>query len=193
MVWDRIHAEAPMVNPFFAPRSYVGDAHHPVIVYDYTPTRSRAGSAKSLEEYKGYLQADAYSVYDAFFKPQGMTEVGCSMHARRYLFKAWNTTRHGTGTAPHRTSLASGGAGQNAVVVGGPKVGTAPTATGSTTGKLDHFAPILRFGFRYPSNMPLRPSPAEGRFTSRLPHAETAQKRWRRLAQVPRPGRFSMH
>lgn len=29
-------------------------------------------------------QADAYSVYDAFFKPQrGMTEVGCWMHAPR--------------------------------------------------------------------------------------------------------------
>ena len=48
-----------------------------MIVYDYTPTRSRAGPAKFLEGYKGYLQADAYSVYDAFFKPQrGMTEVG---------------------------------------------------------------------------------------------------------------------
>ena len=68
---------------------YVGDAYHPVIVYDYTPTRSRAGPAKFLEGYKGYLQADAYSVYDAFFKSQrGMTEVGCWMHARRYFFKA---------------------------------------------------------------------------------------------------------
>ena len=68
---------------------YVGDAHHPVIVYDYTPTRSRAGPAKFLEGYKGYLQADAYSVYDAFFKgARGMIEVGCWMHARRYVFKA---------------------------------------------------------------------------------------------------------
>jgi transposase len=68
---------------------YVGDAHHPVIVYDYTPTRARAGPAKFLQGYTGYLQADAYSVYDAFFKPaRGMTEVGCWMHARRYFFKA---------------------------------------------------------------------------------------------------------
>jgi len=60
---------------------YVGDSHHPVIVYDYTPTRGRAGPAKFLEGYTGYLQADAYSVYDAFFKPQrGLTEVGCWMH-----------------------------------------------------------------------------------------------------------------
>jgi transposase len=81
---------------------YVGDVHHPVIVYDYTPTRSRAGPAKFLEGYKGYLQADAYSVYDAFFKPQrGMTEVGCWMHARRYVFKALESDEAHMGPALH--------------------------------------------------------------------------------------------
>ena len=81
---------------------YVGDAHHPVIVYDYTPTRSRAGPAKFLEGYQGYLQADAYSVYDAFFKPErGMTEVGCWMHARRYFFKALESDQPGMGPALH--------------------------------------------------------------------------------------------
>lgn len=81
---------------------YVGDAHHPVIVYDYTPTRSRAGPAKFLEGYKGYLQADAYSVYDAFFKSQrGMTEVGCWMHARRYFFNALESDEPHMGPALH--------------------------------------------------------------------------------------------
>ena len=81
---------------------YVGDSHHPVIVYDYTPTRSRAGPAKFLEGYTGYLQADAYSVYDAFFKPErGMTEVGCWMHARRYFFKALESDPEGMGPALH--------------------------------------------------------------------------------------------
>ena len=75
---------------------YVGDAHHPVIVYDYTPTRSRAGPAKFLEGYKGYLQADAYSVYDAFFKSvRGMTEVGCWMHYPEGISsRLWNLTNH---------------------------------------------------------------------------------------------------
>jgi transposase len=60
---------------------YVGDARHPVVVFDYTPTRARDGPAKFLEGYTGYLQADAYSVYDAFFKPaRGLIEVGCMMH-----------------------------------------------------------------------------------------------------------------
>ena len=38
-----------------------------MVIYDYTPTRG-AGWArqKFLEGYQGYLQADAYSVYDAF-------------------------------------------------------------------------------------------------------------------------------
>jgi transposase len=81
---------------------YVGDAHHPVIVYDYTPTRGRAGPAKFLEGYTGYLQADAYSVYDAFFKPaRGLTEVGCWMHARRYGFKALESDQQHMGPVLH--------------------------------------------------------------------------------------------
>ena len=81
---------------------YVGDRHHPVIVYDYTPTRSRAGPAKFLEGYTGYLQADAYSVYDAFFKAgRGLTEVGCWMHARRYFFNALETDEPRIGPALH--------------------------------------------------------------------------------------------
>jgi transposase len=81
---------------------YLGDAHHPVVVYDYTPTRARAGPAKFLEGYKGYLQADAYSVYDAFFKPErGMTEVGCWMHARRYFIRAAETDEPLMGPALH--------------------------------------------------------------------------------------------
>ena len=81
---------------------YVGDSHHPVIVYDYTATRGRAGPAKFLEGYKGYLQADAYSVYDAFFKPaRGLTEVGCWMHSRRYFFKALESDESRMGPALH--------------------------------------------------------------------------------------------
>src|SRR5215469_6468346 len=34
---------------------YYGDQHHPVIVYDYTATRARAGPEKFLQKYRGYL------------------------------------------------------------------------------------------------------------------------------------------
>jgi transposase len=69
---------------------YYGDTDHPVIVYDYTATRARAGPEKFLQGYRGYLQADAYGGYDAFFKDpaRGLTEVGCWAHARRYFHKA---------------------------------------------------------------------------------------------------------
>ena len=69
---------------------YYGDAEHPVIVYDYTATRERAGPEKFLKGYRGYLQADAYSAYDAFFKDEkrGLIEVACWAHARRYFHRA---------------------------------------------------------------------------------------------------------
>ena len=80
---------------------YYGDKDHPVIVYDYTPTRERAGPEKFLEGYRGYLQADAYSGYDAFFKDpgRGMVEVGCWAHARRYYHKALDSDQTRMGPA----------------------------------------------------------------------------------------------
>jgi len=66
--------------------TYVGDDQHPYTVYDYTPTRSRDGP----EEFRGYLQADAYSGYDHFYKQaeRGIVEVACWAHARRKFFEA---------------------------------------------------------------------------------------------------------
>jgi hypothetical protein len=80
---------------------YYGDKDHPVIVYDYTATRERAGPEKFLRTYRGYLQADAYGGYDAFFKDpaRGLTEVGCWAHARRYFHKALDSDPSRMGTA----------------------------------------------------------------------------------------------
>lgn len=59
-------------------------------VYDYTPTRKRAGPEKFLEPYHGYLQADAYAGYDALFTEpdRGLVEVACWAHARRKFYEA---------------------------------------------------------------------------------------------------------
>ena len=72
---------------------YVGDSDHPAVVYDYTPTRERAGPEKFLTSYKGYLQLDAYPAYDKFFTEPGreLVEVGCWAHARRHVFQARDT------------------------------------------------------------------------------------------------------
>jgi len=80
---------------------YYGDKDHPVIVYDYTATRERAGPEKFLEGYRGYLQADAYGGYDAFFKnpARGLIEVGCWAHARRHHYKALDSDQAHMGPA----------------------------------------------------------------------------------------------
>jgi transposase len=69
---------------------YVGDRYHPAVIYDYTATRERAGPERFLENYRGYLQADAYVAYDSFFTnpARGLIEVGCWSHARRHIYQA---------------------------------------------------------------------------------------------------------
>jgi hypothetical protein len=57
-------------------------------VYDYTESRNRDGPRRIFGGYTGYIQADAYKGYDAFFGPEGATEVACWAHGRRYFEKA---------------------------------------------------------------------------------------------------------
>jgi transposase len=67
---------------------YRGDRDHPHVVYDYTPDRSGEGPKRMLEGYQGYLQADAYSAYDALYAGKTIIEVGCWAHARRKFDEA---------------------------------------------------------------------------------------------------------
>jgi transposase len=70
--------------------TYVGDDAHPYTVYDYTPNRSRDGPEAFLQEFRGFLQADAYSGYDHFYEDtqRGIEEVACWAHVRRKFFEA---------------------------------------------------------------------------------------------------------
>jgi len=69
---------------------YVGDRHHPAVVFDYTPTRERAGPELFLKHFRGYLQADAYVAYESFFidPKRGLVELACWAHARRHFHNA---------------------------------------------------------------------------------------------------------
>jgi len=80
---------------------YCGDKDHPVILYDYTATRERAGPEEFLKGYRGHIQADAYGGYDAFFRDpaRGLIEVGCWAHARRYFRKALESDQTRMGMA----------------------------------------------------------------------------------------------
>ncbi|HEY1435511.1 MAG TPA: IS66 family transposase, partial [Thermoanaerobaculia bacterium] len=66
----------------------IGDEDNRFLVYDYTPDHSGAGPERVFKGFKGYLQADACSVYDALFTGGSIVEVGCWMHARRKFYEA---------------------------------------------------------------------------------------------------------
>jgi len=71
--------------------TYIGDEANPYVAYDYTPDRTRAGPQRFLDDYKGYLQADAYGGYDGIYHKGLVIEVACWAHARRKFFDAKET------------------------------------------------------------------------------------------------------
>lgn len=72
---------------------YLGDAAHPYIVYDFTPTHVRTGPEAFLADFHGFLQADAFSGYDAIYTGSNgrIREVACWAHARRKFYEARTT------------------------------------------------------------------------------------------------------
>jgi len=72
--------------------AYIGDDANLYVVYDYTPNRRRDGPQEFLKDYLNYLQADAFSGYDALYSPNGITEVACWAHTRRYFVEAQETS-----------------------------------------------------------------------------------------------------
>jgi transposase len=66
----------------------IGDHNYHYTVYDYTPDRSGVGPRRVFKDFKGDLQADAYSAYDELFADGAIIEVGCWMDARRKFYDA---------------------------------------------------------------------------------------------------------
>jgi hypothetical protein len=73
---------------------YWGDRSHPYNVFDFTINRKRDGPQTFLADFHGYLQADAFSGYDALYLPSPradrapILEVACHAHARRKFHEA---------------------------------------------------------------------------------------------------------
>lgn len=65
-----------------------GDPDPPLTVFDFSPDRSKKRPLNFLAGYQGYVHADAYSGYDELFRKEGVTEVGCWVHARRKFDEA---------------------------------------------------------------------------------------------------------
>ncbi len=70
--------------------TYVGDEQHPYSVYDFSMSRSRDGPQGFLQDFRGYLHADAYAGYDAIYlgSDNQIVEVACWAHARRKFYDA---------------------------------------------------------------------------------------------------------
>lgn len=61
-------------------------------VFDFTDSRARDGPVAFFGDYKGYVQADAYSGYDVLFVDPRRQELGCWAHGRRYFLEAEKTS-----------------------------------------------------------------------------------------------------
>lgn len=58
------------------------------VLFGYAPKHNSAAVDALLRDYKGYLVADAHTVYDHLYRKGEVTEVGCWAHTRRYFFKS---------------------------------------------------------------------------------------------------------
>jgi len=61
------------------------------VLYDFSARHDSAAVDMRLKEYRGYLVADAHSVYDHLYAAGDVVEVACLAHARRYFFKSLST------------------------------------------------------------------------------------------------------
>lgn len=59
-----------------------------IVLFDYAASRAGAIPMRLLDEYKGYLQSDAYAGYNATGRRDGVVHVGCLDHARRKFVEA---------------------------------------------------------------------------------------------------------
>jgi len=58
------------------------------VLYGYSRKHDGLAVDNLLKGYKGYLVADAHSVYEHLYKEGDVIEVACWAHARRYFYKA---------------------------------------------------------------------------------------------------------
>jgi len=65
-----------------------GSSDHPLIFYEYDPSRSAEVPKRLLRGFQGYLQTDGYEGYTSLGREPGIVHVGCWAHARRKFDEA---------------------------------------------------------------------------------------------------------
>ena len=65
---------------------------NPVVLFDYSPSRSGQVPLELLEGFSGYLQVDGYAAYNAVCEKNKLIRLGCMDHARRKFKDAFSTS-----------------------------------------------------------------------------------------------------
>jgi transposase len=79
------------------PRPYAGPGQ-PAVLYRYSADRKGERPQTHLDGFRGYLHADAFSGYQALYRPDGrnapqVQHVACLAHARRKFFEIFDATQ----------------------------------------------------------------------------------------------------
>ncbi len=64
-----------------------GQLDHPVLLYQYQPTRSGQVALEFLDDYCGYIQSDDFAGYHQLGQKPNIVHLGCWAHARRKFVK----------------------------------------------------------------------------------------------------------
>ena len=62
------------------------DSRKGLVFFDYQPHRNKDGPDMILKDFKGYLQTDGYETYVHFDGMEGVVQLNCMAHARRYFY-----------------------------------------------------------------------------------------------------------
>jgi transposase len=72
-----------------------GPPGKPIVLFDYDPSRSQDVPLRLLAGWKGYLMADGLESYGAITFQDGVTRLGCWVHARRRFVDATKLMKTG--------------------------------------------------------------------------------------------------
>ena len=71
-----------------------GPPEKPALIFQYHPTRSGQVPSDYLRDYKGYIQTDGYSGYNALGQKKDIIHLGCWAHARRKFKEVQNAAKN---------------------------------------------------------------------------------------------------
>ncbi len=84
-----------------------GVREHPLVYYEYDPSRSAEVPKRLLRGFQGFLQTDGYEGYTALGTEPGIVHVGCWAHTRRKFDEALRGQGKSKKKAPKRTAKQS--------------------------------------------------------------------------------------